>query len=234
MSAFWIFATCLTVAYIIYYSVVVWRDLSKPKEQVSSSEETFELVDTASPEPTRVVEQTDKVFRAEGGTPVRPKEKEHTNSPAAPAPMKPESPDPDPGPQLDATGAPTTPMEKKVAAAKEEMVPIDVIGSTELVQDQLEAAMTGELDTVDIEKTVTTPERSSGALTRPSFSCPFAKGIEHRFGRTIAKSIDASANKHTQGLGKNTLRQCCPECPFQPALFLHVKSSSETRACIYP
>ena len=35
MSAFWIFATCLTVAYIIYYSVVVWRDLSKPKEQVS-------------------------------------------------------------------------------------------------------------------------------------------------------------------------------------------------------
>ena len=50
MSAFWIFATCLTVAYIIYYSVVVWRDLSKPKEQVSSSEETFELADTV-PEP---------------------------------------------------------------------------------------------------------------------------------------------------------------------------------------
>ena len=118
MSAFWIFATCLTVAYIIYYSVVVWRDLSKPKEQVSSSEETFELADTAAPEPTRVVEQTDKEFRAEGGMPVRPKEKEYTNSPAAPAPKKPESPDPDPGPQLDATGAPTTPMAKKIAAAK--------------------------------------------------------------------------------------------------------------------
>ena len=163
MSAFWIFATCLTVAYIIYYSVVVWRDLSKPKEQVSSSEETFELADTA-PEPTKVVEQTDKGFRV-AGSDGQMKEQEFTNSPAAPAPKKPESPDPDPGPQLDATGAPTTPMEKKVAAAKEEMVPIDVIGSTELVQDQLEAAMTGELATVDIEKTVTTPEKSSGDET---------------------------------------------------------------------
>ena len=163
MSAFWIFATCLTVAYIIYYSVVVWRDLSKPKEQVSSSEETFELADT-SPEPTRVVEQTDKGFR-EAGRDGREKEQEFTNSPATPAPKKPESPDPDPGPQLDATGAPTTPMAKKVAAAKEEMEPIDVIGSTELVQDQLEAAMKDELDTVDIEKTVTTPEKSSGDET---------------------------------------------------------------------
>ena len=160
MSAFWIFATCLTVAYIIYYSVVVWRDLSKPKEQVSSSEETFELADTA-PEPTRVVEQTDKGFRV-AGSDGQMKEQDFTNSPAAPAPKKPESPDPDPGPQLDATGAPTTPMAKKVAAAKEEMEPIDVIGSTELVQDQLEAAMKDELDTVDIERTVTTPEKSSG------------------------------------------------------------------------
>ena len=165
MSAFWIFATCLTVAYIIYYSIVVWRDLSKPKEQVSSSEETFELADTAASEPTRVVEQTDKGFRVDGGTPIWPEEQEITPSPAATAPKKPDSPDPDPGPQLDATGAPTTPMEKKVAAAKEEMVPIDVLGSTELVQYQLEAAMTGELATVDIEKTVTTPEKSSGDET---------------------------------------------------------------------
>lgn len=54
MSAFWTFATCLTVAYIIYYSVIVWRDLSKPKEQVYSSEETFEMADTV-PKPTRIV-----------------------------------------------------------------------------------------------------------------------------------------------------------------------------------
>lgn len=178
MSAFWIFATCITVAYIIYYSIVVWRDLSKPKEQVSSSEETFELVDTAAPEPTRVVEQTDKGFRVEGGTPIWPEEQEFTPSPAAPAPKKPESPDPDPGPQLDATGAPTTPMEKKVAAAKEEMVPIDVIGSTELVQDQLEAAMKDEMDTVNIEKTYTAPEKSSGDETSK-------KELDHGAGKRI-------------------------------------------------
>ena len=33
------------------------------------------------------------------------------------------------------------------------------------IQDQLEAAMKDELDTVDIEKTVTTPEKSSGDET---------------------------------------------------------------------
>ena len=176
MSAFWIFATCLTVAYIIYYSVVVWRDLSKPKEQSSSSEETFELADIA-PEPTRVVEQTDKGFRV-AGSDGQMKEQEFTNSPAAPAPKKPESPDSDPGPQLDATGAPTTPMAKKIAAAKEEMDPIDVIGSTELVQDQLEAAMKDEMDTVDIEKTYTTPEKSSGDETSK-------KELDHDAGKRI-------------------------------------------------
>ena len=101
-----------------------------------------------------------------------------TNSPAAPAPKKPESPDPDPGPQLDATGAPTTPMAKKIAAAKEEMDPIDVIGSTELVQDQLEAAMKDEMDTVDIEKTYRTPEKSSGDETSK-------KELDHDAGQRI-------------------------------------------------
>ena len=176
MSAFWIFATCLTVAYIIYYSVVVWRDLSKPKEQVSSSEETFELADTA-PEPTRVVEQTDKGFHV-AGSDGQMKEQEFTNSPAAPAPKKPESTDPDPGPQLDATGAPTTPAAKKIAAAKEEMDPIDVLGSTELVQDQLEAAMKDEMDTVDIEKTYTAPEKSAGDETSK-------KELDHDTGKRI-------------------------------------------------
>ena len=157
MSAFWIFATCLTVAYIIYYSVVVWRDLSKPKEQVSSSEETFELVD-AAPEPSKVVEQTDQGFRVAGGD-GQVKEQEFTN---APAPRKPEPVDPDPGPQLDATGAPTTPAAKKVAAAREEMDPIDVSGSTELAQSELEAAMMDGANTVNIDKAVTSPGKSSG------------------------------------------------------------------------
>ena len=67
---------------------------------------------------------------------------------------------------------------KKIAAAKEEMDPIDVIGSTELVQDQLEAAMKDEMDTVDIEKTYTTPEKSSGDETSK-------KELDHDGGQRI-------------------------------------------------
>lgn len=43
MRAFWIFAICLTVAYIIYYAVNIVRDLyGKPGEK-KSDEETFEV-----------------------------------------------------------------------------------------------------------------------------------------------------------------------------------------------
>ncbi len=43
MRAFWIFAICLTVAYIIYYAVTIVRDLyGKPGEK-KSDEETFEV-----------------------------------------------------------------------------------------------------------------------------------------------------------------------------------------------
>ena len=66
MSAFWIFAVALTVAYIIYYCVIIAKDLAKPREQVSSDEETFELADTA-PEPSKVVAMTDKGFQVQDG-----------------------------------------------------------------------------------------------------------------------------------------------------------------------
>lgn len=43
MRAFWVFAICLTVAYIIYYAVTIVRDLyGKPGEK-KSNEETFEV-----------------------------------------------------------------------------------------------------------------------------------------------------------------------------------------------
>ena len=54
MRAFWIFAVALTVAYIIYYCVIIAKDLAKPREQVSSDEETFDVMD-AAPEPSKVV-----------------------------------------------------------------------------------------------------------------------------------------------------------------------------------
>ena len=66
MRAFWIFAIALTVAYIIYYCVIIAKDLARPREQVSSDEETFELADTA-PEPSKVVAMTDKGFQVQDG-----------------------------------------------------------------------------------------------------------------------------------------------------------------------
>ncbi len=64
MSAFWIFAMVVTVVYIIYYTAIIAKDLARPSEQRSSSAETFVLEDTA-PEPSKVVEVTDKGFSVE-------------------------------------------------------------------------------------------------------------------------------------------------------------------------
>ena len=85
MSAFWIFAVALTVAYIIYYCVIIAKDLAKPREQVSSDEETFELADTA-PEPSKVVAMTDKGFQVQDGF-GNVREQEITG---VPAPLPPE------------------------------------------------------------------------------------------------------------------------------------------------
>ena len=157
MSAFWIFAVVLTVAYLIYYCVIIAKDLARPREQVSSSEETFVLEKTA-PEPSKVVEMTDKGFQVEDGS-GNVREQEVTN---VPAPGKPDSGKEDPGPLLDASGAPATPMAKKIVSAQEEMDPIDPDAASAMVLNGLKDAMTDENSTVDIEKTVTPPEKSSG------------------------------------------------------------------------
>ena len=67
MRAFWIFAVALTVAYIIYYCVIIAKDLAKPREQVSSDEETFDVLD-AAPEPSKVVAMTDRGFQVQDGS----------------------------------------------------------------------------------------------------------------------------------------------------------------------
>ena len=157
MSAFWIFAACLTVAYIIYYCVIIAKDLAMPREQVSTNEETF-VLEKSAPEPSKVVAMTDKGFQVEDGS-GNVKQQEVTN---VPAPKKPDAGNDDPGPLLDATGAPATPMTKKILAAQEEMVPIDPDAASAMVLNGLKDAMIDENSTVNIDKTVTPPEKSSG------------------------------------------------------------------------
>ena len=43
MSAFVIFAIVLTVVYVIYYGVVISRDLYGKKDQQTTNQETFEV-----------------------------------------------------------------------------------------------------------------------------------------------------------------------------------------------
>jgi hypothetical protein len=47
MSAFMIFAILLTIAYIIYYAVVIYRDIYGKKIEKTSEDEVFEVEDMA-------------------------------------------------------------------------------------------------------------------------------------------------------------------------------------------
>jgi len=157
MSAFWIFAVCLTVAYIIYYTVLFCKDLMRPMEESSSSEETF-VLDGAAPEPSKVVEMTDQGFQVADGS-GHVKEQAITN---VPAPKRPVPEDTDPGPKLDATGAPLTPAGKKVLSVQEDMELIDPKAAGEESSVTLRAIMSGEQPSVNIDRKVTSGEKSSG------------------------------------------------------------------------
>ena len=62
MKAYFIFAIALTVAYIIYYAVMVARDLyGKNGEKIKSGEEEFDVSDFDEEESVSVVEN-DKGF----------------------------------------------------------------------------------------------------------------------------------------------------------------------------
>lgn len=159
MSAFWIFATCVTVVYIIYYSIIIAKDLVKPGgESASSSEETF-VLDAAAPEQSKVVEMTDKGFQVEDGS-GNVREQEITN---VPAPKEPETEDSGSGPLLDATGAPVTPVAKKILSAQEDMDLIDPKAAGEQSRDTLTLLMMDQQPDVNIDRTVTpAAEKPSG------------------------------------------------------------------------
>ena len=173
MSAFWIFAVALTVAYIIYYCVIIAKDLAKPREQVSSDEETFELAD-AAPEPSKVVAMTDKGFQVQDVF-GKVREQEITGVPII---IPPDNEDEDPGPVMGPDGAPVTPMGRKIEAAQEVMEPIDPKSTGEQSLNDLKAILEGTVPSVNIEKTYTPPEKSSGDETTK-------KELDHDGGQRI-------------------------------------------------
>ena len=152
MSAFWIFVACLTAAYAIYYTVIITSDLmGKPKDQRSSSEETFDLGDL-EPESSRSVEETDGGFRVsrEDGSTLIEQELAVQNPAEEQRPEESE----EYAPKLDATGAVISPTQKKIDSVQEDMEEIEAEQSTELASGMMVSALLHGKPDVPIDKTV--------------------------------------------------------------------------------
>ena len=158
MSIFWIFVICLTVVYIIYYTVVICSDLyRKPKEQSSSSVETFDVPDQPE-EASKAVEETDGGFRVSrgGGDPSW----DETDLRSAPA-ADPEQPQDQPAHKLDASGAPVSALDEKIEKATESLEQIRPEMSGELMSITMESALKEGRPPRQIEKTVTPAPESA-------------------------------------------------------------------------
>lgn len=152
MSIFWIFVICLTVVYIIYYTVVICSDLyRKPKEHSSSSVETFDVPDQPE-EASKAVEETDGGFRVSrgGGDPSW----DETDLRSAPA-AEPEQQQDQPAHKLDASGAPVSALDEKIEKAAESLEQIRPEMSGELMSITMESALKEGRPPLQIEKTVT-------------------------------------------------------------------------------
>ena len=149
MSAFWIFAVCVTAAYIVYYTVMICIDLySKPKDQAHANEEVFEIDETPSEE-IKAVEETNGGFRVANDyqsgwdeADIHPATTEGT-----PEGNVDEV-------KLDTTGAPITPAQQKIEATGDDMEEIESEMSGALMDKEFYSAMTTGKPPVPMEKTI--------------------------------------------------------------------------------
>ena len=152
MGVFWIFFIILTVAYVIYYTVVISSDLyRKPKEHSSSSVETFEVPDMPE-EASKAVEETDGGFRvSRGGEDPSWDETDLRTTPV----LEPEQPQDQPAHKLDASGAPVSELDAKVEKATESMEDIRPEMNGELMSLNMKSALFEGKPYLQIEKTLT-------------------------------------------------------------------------------
>lgn len=160
MSVFWIFCVCLTVVYIIYYTVLICSDLyRKPKDQSSSTVETFEVPDQPE-ETSKAVEETDGGFRvSRGGGDPSWDETDLRSSPV----REPEQPEEQPAHKLDASGSPVSELDGKINDAAESMEQIRPEMNGELMSITMESALKEGRPPLQIEKKVIpAPEGANG------------------------------------------------------------------------
>lgn len=131
MSPFMIFALVLTIAYVLYYAVVVAKDLQGKKGIVNSTEEVFDLDDMEEEESVEVSETADSFQVGNTGE----KQPEPSGSDANDFPEQPEE-------------APRNAAEEKARQLKSDLLEADITSENGVTAPELHELLEGKRETL--------------------------------------------------------------------------------------
>lgn len=131
MSPFMIFALVLTIAYVLYYAVVIAKDLQGKKGIVNSTEEVFDLDDMEEEESVEVSETADSFQVGNTGE----KQPEPSGSDANDFPEQPEE-------------APRNAAEEKARQLKSDLLEADITSENGVTAPELHELLEGKRETL--------------------------------------------------------------------------------------
>ena len=131
MSPFMIFALVLTIAYVLYYAVVVAKDLQGKKGIVNSTEEVFDLDDMEEEESVEVSETADSFQVGNTGE----KQPEPSGSDANDRPGQPKE-------------APRNAAEEKARQLKSDLLEADITSENGVTAPELHELLEGKRETL--------------------------------------------------------------------------------------
>lgn len=131
MSPFMIFALVLTIAYVLYYAVVIAKDLQGKKGIVNSTEEVFDLNDMKEEESVEVSETADSFQVGNTGE----KQPEPSGSDANDFPEQPEE-------------APRNAAEEKAEQLKSDLLEADITSENGVTAPELHELLEGKRETL--------------------------------------------------------------------------------------
>ena len=131
MSPFMIFALVLTIAYVLYYAVVIAKDLQGKKGIANSTEEVFDLDDMEEEESVEVSETADSFQVGNTGE----KQPEPSGSDANDFPEQPEE-------------APRNAAEEKAEQLKSDLLEADITSENGVTAPELHELLEGKRETL--------------------------------------------------------------------------------------
>ena len=131
MSPFMIFALVLTIAYVLYYAVVIAKDLQGKKGIVNSTEEVFDLDDMEEEESVEVSETADSFQVGNTGE----KQPEPSGSDANDFPEQPEE-------------APRNAAEEKAEQLKSDLLEADITSENGVTAPELHELLESKRETL--------------------------------------------------------------------------------------